>query len=124
MDTHRLECSSKDKKGACSALFLVQDVDNDYVSACQNNGEWKMQQLIAGRPIKRRERSHEETTERKADNNSLRYGWKIDEWCQATRISRSKFYILMNAKVLRTAKLGKSRIILTDPRAFLENHEE
>jgi hypothetical protein len=46
-------------------------------------------------------------------------GWRIDQWCAATAISRSRLYELLKANKLASVRVGKSRIILDSPIDFL-----
>ena len=50
-----------------------------------------------------------------------RAGWKVSSWCEEADVSRASVYNLIAAGKLRSVKFGKSRIILTPPREFLES---
>jgi hypothetical protein len=45
-------------------------------------------------------------------------GWKVREWSRAVGISRSKTWLLVTSKRIRSVKVDTSRIILTSPDDF------
>ena len=82
-----------------------------------------MEPLIEILMPKRRGRKPGKVLDNKYENIP-KDGWRIREWVHATGISRSRVYELISEKKIRTAKVDQSRIILTDPRGFLESYEE
>ena len=55
-------------------------------------------------------------------NGEERAGWRIGEWAETVGVGITTVYKLMDGGELRWAKIGKARIILESPRAFLERH--
>ena len=53
-----------------------------------------------------------------------RVAWPVKGWCRSVGISPAYFYELVNAGKIRTAKLGGKRLVLTNPREFVERHAE
>jgi excisionase family DNA binding protein len=48
-----------------------------------------------------------------------KYAWSVAEWCEATGVSRSKAYQLMQQHALKFVKLGDRRLIIEHPADFL-----
>jgi hypothetical protein len=48
-----------------------------------------------------------------------RAGWRVNPWADAVGISRSQVYEFIKAGMVRTVKIGGSRIIVTPPDQFL-----
>jgi hypothetical protein len=53
------------------------------------------------------------------DNRPRKAGWRINEFGAATGLCRSSVYNILDQ--LRTVKIGNARVILTDPREYLES---
>ena len=48
-----------------------------------------------------------------------RAGWRINPWAEAVGLSRSQVYEFIKTGMIRTVKIGGSRIITTPPDQFL-----
>jgi excisionase family DNA binding protein len=48
-----------------------------------------------------------------------KFAWSVEDWCNATSVSRSKAYELMKQNALRFVKLGDRRLIVEHPEDFL-----
>jgi hypothetical protein len=49
--------------------------------------------------------------------------WRVNPWREAVGgISRNSVYRLMQRGELKTAKIGATRVILTPPQEFLDQH--
>ena len=59
-----------------------------------------------------------------SDTEEPRAGWRVEAWAKAVGISRAQVWVLVKRGELRTAKVGSSRIILEQPREFLERHAD
>jgi excisionase family DNA binding protein len=55
---------------------------------------------------------------------STKAGWRPKEWADATGVSRSYTYELMDANRIHSVKLGSARIITTSPQQFLASLAE
>jgi hypothetical protein len=56
--------------------------------------------------------------------NHQQVGWRVSAWAAAAKVSRSTTYNLMNGKVpgaprLESVKIGKARVIITPPAAYV-----
>jgi len=56
-------------------------------------------------------------------NGEERAGWRIEAWAKAIGISRAQVYTLIKRGELQTVKVGKNRIVVESPRAFLEKRQ-
>lgn len=56
--------------------------------------------------------------------NSDPVAWTVKIWCHSVGISPAYLYELVNAGKIRTAKIGGKRLVLTNPRDFVEAHAE
>jgi predicted site-specific integrase-resolvase len=56
--------------------------------------------------------------------NSEPVAWPVKVWCNAIGVSPAYFYELLNAGKIRTAKVGGKRLVLTNPRDFVEAHAD
>jgi excisionase family DNA binding protein len=55
---------------------------------------------------------------------STKAGWATDEWCKDTGVGRSTSYELESAGKIKAVRVGKKRIIITPPAAFLASLAE
>lgn len=51
-------------------------------------------------------------------------GWRPREWGDATGICRSKIYDLLDAGAIQSVKVGRARVITTDPADYLASLAE
>jgi hypothetical protein len=49
-------------------------------------------------------------------------GWRLNQWCKATGVSRSKTYLLLTEGRIAAVKVDRLTIITTPPAAFLKAH--
>ncbi|WP_395020188.1 hypothetical protein [Dongia sp.] len=45
--------------------------------------------------------------------------WSINDWCTLTGLGRTKVYQLINMRSIESVQVGKKRLIVTPPAAFL-----
>jgi hypothetical protein len=57
----------------------------------------------------------------RAQAGRTKFGWKPREWAVAACCSRSYTYMLLAAGEIESVKLGRARVILTDPEDFLRD---
>lgn len=57
---------------------------------------------------------------REMQNGEERAGWRVEAWAKAIGISRAQVWVMIKRGDLKTVKLGKIRIIVEQPRDFLE----
>jgi hypothetical protein len=63
---------------------------------------------------------HGSDTDSNAPSHDVRAGWRVPEWCRAVGFSRAKYYELEGEMKPHSILIGRSRIIVEQPEAYLQ----
>jgi excisionase family DNA binding protein len=62
--------------------------------------------------------------ESKSEQKLDRFGWPVNDWADATGVSRASVYNLLAQNKIESVKFGGKRLITTHPKDFLESLKE